>query len=99
MTAMEFVDVVVSETEDGEGQKAIGSASEAVVRRVPLKTLNKNLRTLAAQDLEAFKDLPEVGPYKLREVALQVEVSASGGVALIGTACVSGRGAITLKFS
>jgi hypothetical protein len=39
-----------------------------------------------------------VGDYELHEVKLQVEISAKGGVNLVGTAEAGGKGAITLTF-
>jgi hypothetical protein len=40
-----------------------------------------------------------VGQFKLKEITMQVEISASGGISIIGTASIGGKGAITLKFA
>ena len=48
---------------------------------------------------EAFQDIRQVGEFSLSEVSIELEVTAEGGVAFIGTAKVSGSGSITLKFN
>ena len=46
-----------------------------------------------------FADLKQVGGFEVKEVQVSVEVSAEGGVSLLGTAKASAGGAITLTFS
>jgi hypothetical protein len=58
-------------------------------------------------NLEAFcktvngmlEDIEEVGKFKLTEITLSVEISSEGGIELIGTAKVGGKGAVELKFT
>jgi hypothetical protein len=79
---------------------AKGGAWGAVgVADVPIDKLRDSLRSATSLLAEAFQDIRQVGQYSLSEVSIELEVSAEGGVSLIGTAKVSGSGSITLKFS
>ena len=60
--------------------------------------LKASFSRLAGQISEIFQDVKNVGDFQLRQVQLSVEISAQGGVSLIGTAKVGTRGAITLTF-
>jgi hypothetical protein len=99
-TDTDTIDVIVAEGEEIDGLKGgvFRASSDAVLRRVPVGTLQANLRQLSKSIAAAFSDLDTVGRFRLKEVTLQVEVTASGGVALIGTASVEGKGAISLTF-
>jgi hypothetical protein len=67
-------------------------AVDADVLRASLGGLTEQLGTL-------FQDLKAVGDFRLKEVAVSIEISASGGVALIGKAEAGATGAISLTFS
>jgi hypothetical protein len=93
--------VVADEGDDGSpGGTKRGSFSQAesVVEDVSADVLRENLSALSDTLSEVFEDLRAVGNFTLQEVRLQVEVSASGGVQLVGTAKAGGKGAITLTF-
>lgn len=103
---METIPFIVSLTANGEiadDEMGIfghnGSAAKVGEALIPVEKLKTNLEQVSRSVLSVIKDIKEVGQYKLKEVTLQVEVSASGGVSLIGTANVGGKGAITLKFA
>ena len=59
--------------------------------RASLQKLTKNLATLLA-------DLQAVGGFELAEVQVAVELTASGGVHLIGNLTAGAKGALQLKF-
>lgn len=66
-------------------------------RDIPVPILRQNLGRTAGQLREAFHDfVAQFGPLRLDEVQIGLEISASGGVALIGTGAV--KAAITLVF-
>jgi hypothetical protein len=69
------------------------------VKELPASTLRQNLGAVCSAVVELLKDIKQVGQFKLKEVELAVEISAEGGVQLIGTSKVGGKGAIKLKFS
>lgn len=77
---------------------AVTETAEAVIERIPVGKLRANLHAVCSNVVEVLKDIKKVGDFELSEVTLQVEVGAEGGIALIGTANVSGSGAISLTF-
>jgi hypothetical protein len=87
--------------DEESGQDTMGlfrrSDGETGVRLVPVEALRQNLAKTATALRKAFDDLgQELGPLHLSEVQVGLEISASGGVHLIGTAGV--KAAITLVF-
>jgi autotransporter translocation and assembly factor TamB len=97
---METLPIWVStvESEDKETKSIFKPDAEAILERIPVEKLKANLRKLAQQFTTALEDIKAVGKFRLKEVEIQVEVSAEGGVELIGTATLGGKGAIKLKF-
>ena len=88
-------------TETGEMGlfSAFGPGAEIGLQQIPVDRLKANLIGVTESLLKALKDIKQVGKYKLKEVEIEVEVSADGGVSLIGTASLGGKGAIKLTFS
>lgn len=90
--------------EEADVQDAMGGIfrrgdADVVVREIPLSILRNNLRTTIAAVRSLFEEVADqAGPVRLREVQIGLEVSASGGVQLIGTAQVGAKRAITLVF-
>ncbi|EKU99786.1 hypothetical protein SPB21_10095 [Leptothoe sp. ISB3NOV94-8A] len=72
---------------------------DVVARDIPVEKLRENLNNVCQSVASALGDIKKVGDFKLKEVEIQVEVTAEGGVELIGTAKLGGKGAITLTFS
>lgn len=72
--------------------------AEVELKPIPTDRLKKSLTGVSEAVLTVIKDIKQVGQFKLKEITLQVEVSAEGGINLIGTATLGGKGAITLKF-
>jgi hypothetical protein len=90
--------------EEPDDQQTMGGLfrrgdAEVVMKNIPVEILRKNLRRTVTTLRSLFDELdsgPE--PVKLREAQISLEVSASGGIQLIGTAAVGAKGAITLVF-
>lgn len=76
-----------------------GSQDMIAIRNIPTDKLKENLTSVCQSLAEALEDVKAVGNFCLKEVTIQVEVTAEGGVELIGTAKLGGKGAITLTFS
>jgi hypothetical protein len=76
-----------------------GSKDLVVLKDIPTDKLRENLSSVCQGLAEALQDIKAVGNFTLKEVTIQVEVTAEGGVELIGTAKLGGKGAITLTFS
>ncbi len=86
-----------------EGTKGFfNTSAEVVLKRIPFDTLHASLSETCQGMVAVLKgireDLGEVGGFKLKQVAIQVEINAEGGVELVGTAKVGAKGAITLTF-
>jgi len=98
---MDTIEIIVADTGEADDRKALGRfvGADAILARVPIDALKANLRRLATTITETVNGIETVGRFRLKEVTVQVEVSAAGGVALIGTANVQGKGALSLKFS
>lgn len=91
--------VTEDEEEDGDTMGVFRRDREAVLRRVPLGALRSNL----AETVDALQTLFEQiadrgGPLPLKEVQLSFQVSASGGVQLVGSSQVQGTRGITFVF-
>lgn len=100
---METIPIIVTlpdEDEDRENVKGIlSSASEIVLKDLPVAILQANLNRICNGVITLVNDVKAVGNFRLKEITIQVEISAEGGVELIGTAKLGGKGAITLTFS
>ncbi len=75
-------------------------SNEATIesRSIPVGVLKENLARVSQSVMQVQSDIRQIGDFKLKEVQLQVEVTAEGGVQFIGTSKVGGKGAITLTF-
>jgi len=100
---MDAIDVFALDVpdDDNDAKGGLGQASaEAVLKRIPVSTIQRNLNTFVQSMSGALKEVSSLGgDFGLREIVLNVEVTASGGVVLIGTAKVEGKGSISLRFS
>ena len=96
---METIPFLVSLPEEEEQVKGIFSVdTEIAVRNLPVERLRENLNHVCQEFASVLNAVKKVGNFRLKEVTIQVEVSAEGGVELIGTAKLGGKGAITLTF-
>ncbi|MFE1318604.1 hypothetical protein [Kitasatospora phosalacinea] len=91
--------VTDEDEEDGDTMGVFGRDREAVLRRVPLGPLRKNLTETVDALQTLFEQVAERGgPLPLKEVQLSFQVSASGGVQLVGSSQVQGTRGITFVF-
>ena len=90
--------------EEAEDRDAMGRLfrrgdAEVVVREIPVGALRENLKAAVATLRSLFDELADQSSsLPLREAQIGFEVSASGGIQLIGTSQVGAKGAITLVF-
>ncbi|WP_329133606.1 hypothetical protein OG552_16445 [Streptomyces sp. NBC_01476] len=91
-----WVAVSDDDTEPGETMGIFGRSGEAALRAVPLGPLRKNLTETVDALQELFADVAaREGILPLAEAQLTFQVTASGGVQLIGTGQIqSGRGLV-----
>jgi hypothetical protein len=96
--------VVAPERTPEEEAKGLfgGRGSEPpIVKKIPVEQLRDQFNALS-QDVAKLMDDPpasEAGDLHLTELAVQIEITASGGINLIGTASVGATAAMTLTFS
>jgi hypothetical protein len=91
--------VTLPEEDEQEVKGIFSSDTPIVVRDLPTEKLRENLNKVCQGVATMLKDVKQVGGFQLKQVTIQVEVSAEGGVELVGTAKLGGKGAITLTFS
>jgi len=96
---MKEISVIVEEEEKSEGHLRSGKKESKVrAKNINAEKLKDSMSELAGQISEIMNDIKSVGDFKLQQVQLAVEISAEGGVSLIGTAKAGAKGAITLTF-
>ena len=97
---MDTIPFLVSLPDKDEDVKGIFSTDvDIALRELPTNLLRKNLNTVCQGVASVLSDVQKVGNFRLKEVTVQVEVTAEGGIELVGTAKLGGKGAITLTFS
>lgn len=90
---------VTAGDEDDDGMALGRRGGDAVLRQVPLGPLRKNLTETVTALQQVFSDVAaQSGTLPLREAQLQFQVTASGGIQLVGTSQVQGSRSITLVF-
>jgi len=103
---MTKIPVYVSESEDATNRASEPTlgvlrgdepSTKGVLRHIDPALLKRSVAELTSQLDEVFRDLKAVGDFQLAEVSISVEVSAEGGLILLGKAGVSGG--INLKFT
>ncbi len=90
--------IVERATEPQSGTLGVLTSSTRI-KEIDADTLRQSFSKLSEQLSTLLHDIKQVGQFKLTEVQLQVEVTAEGGVALIGVAKAGVSGAITLTFT
>lgn len=92
----------VNETEEREGDTLSifgGGNSDPVLRSVPLGPLRKNLAATVDALQQLFADAEaRGGTLPLAEAQLSFQVTANGGIQLIGTGQMQGTRGLTLVF-
>jgi hypothetical protein len=69
-----------------------------VLTEISIEQLKNNLTRLNQDIGELFSNIKMVGDFNLKEVEVGIEISAQGGVNLIGTLTAGAKTAITLTF-
>ncbi|SHM30715.1 Pepco domain-containing protein [Actinacidiphila paucisporea] len=88
---------VEADDEDPDSMGLLGG--DPVLRAVPLGPLRRNLAATVDALQEVFRDVAaRNGTLPLAEAQLSFQVTASGGVQLIGTGQVQGTRGLTLTF-
>jgi hypothetical protein len=72
---------------------------QSMITELDTDQLKASLAGLSSQIGEVLSDIRAVGDFRLKEVKVSVEISAEGGVALIGSAKAGAKGAIELTFA
>lgn len=92
--------LVLEEEPDEQDSMGLFRGDAAVVlRKIPLDTLRASLKPVVATLSALFDELADGSPgVQLREAQVGVQVSASGGVQLIGTTQLGATGVLTLIF-
>lgn len=97
---MESIPFLVSLPDEDDQVKGIFSPdADIAVRELPTERLRENLTRVCEEVASMVKDVKKIGSFQLKQLTIQVEVTAEGGIELIGTAKLGGKGAITLTFS
>jgi hypothetical protein len=94
---------VAQETESAEGEMGIfrrKSTDRVVVREIPIRILAQSVSKLCSSLGQVLENADtNVGPYGLHEVTISAEVTAEGGVNLVGYAQAGTAGTISLTFT
>jgi hypothetical protein len=99
MDTIPFIIKLPSEDEKSDQMGIFQPDSLIGLQQIPVAVLKKNLRSISEEMVKILDEIKHVGQFKLKEITMQVEISASGGISIIGTASIGGKGAITLKFA
>lgn len=90
--------ITVVATPAAESKSVLGKQAEAAWTEVDFDKLKANLEKMT-QDLgELFEATEKPKGYGLTKITVGLEVSAQGGVSLIGTLNAGAKAAITLTF-
>ncbi len=96
---MSTISVVVEETDEPQSGTLGVLTPGSRIKEIDTDKLRQSVSKLSEQISGIFADIKKVSEFQLKQVQLSVEISAEGGVALIGTAKAGVKGAITLTFS
>ncbi len=100
---MELIPVIVEAEEQMAPTRTLGGTprglGEPNVRQLDVDKLRASFGKLSGQVTAILQDVRQVGDFKLKEVSLQVEITAEAGVNLVGNLKAGTKGAITLTFS
>jgi hypothetical protein len=95
---MTLIPVLIEEGAESQPD-TLGILSRATrIKEVDSETIRASLASLSRHLSEVFNDIKQVGEFKLKEIKLHAEISAEGGVLLLGTLKGGMKGAIELTF-
>ena len=84
--------------EPGPSKGMLDRKVDAVLTEIDADKLKASLRSLSGKLEDVLSGIEMTGGYKLAQVEVGLELTAEGGVNLIGTATVGGKAAISLTF-
>jgi len=102
---MKSIPVIIDAPEDDTKNKpgtlgpSRSASKKTKVRQMDVSKLRQSLSDLSEGISEICSDIKKVGEFKLKQVEVLVEVTAEGGLALVGLAKVGTKGAINLTFT
>lgn len=98
----ETIDVLV-ESKFDEWSEPLGPSAENRinwrVQQIGKDTLQHSIRLLSKSISEMLNSIEPVTGYQLDQFCIQAEITAEGGIALLGSAKVGATGGVTLTFS
>jgi len=97
-TIKEISVIVEDKKAKSEGNLSGRKKPKIRTKKINTETLKESMSDLSEQISEILQNIKSVGDFKLQQVQLAVEISAEGGVSLIGTAKAGVKGAVTLTF-
>ena len=89
---------LADEQEATLGTRDVFARAGRFVKDVPVDQLQRSLKDLTGTLATILADLRAVGDFELSEVHVGVELTAEGGVNLIGNLSAGAKGAIELTF-
>ncbi|MGE3538496.1 MAG: hypothetical protein AB7N91_13840 [Candidatus Tectimicrobiota bacterium] len=96
---METIPVLVEPTATPSAGTLGVLSPSLCLENVNTARLRQSLAQLSEQISGLLQDIKNVGSFQLKEVQLQVAITAEGGVALVGLAKAGITGTIALKFT
>jgi hypothetical protein len=95
----ETIRVLAAPADNGPSEKSIGGrVAEAVTVDIDMATLQAGMARLRVQVAQLFAAEPEPQGFRLKQVTAGIEITAEGGVRLIGSLTASAKAAVTLTF-
>jgi hypothetical protein len=93
-----YIRTVVSSTSKVEEKGMLSKQTAQMVANVDTDSLKKNLNDLMENLSDVFSAQQERSPFGLKQVEVGVEITAEGGVNLIGSITAGAKASITLTF-
>ena len=90
-TTLPILVSVVSQSDQGVKGAWFTAADALAIVDVPIDVLQSNLAALSSTILSLLSGIAPIENFRLKEVRVQIEISAEGGVTLIGSAKVGER--------
>jgi len=96
---MNTLPVIIDDADSSSGILDGGILSpEDRIKNIDADKIQSSLADLSGKISQILQDIKNVGDFKLKKVELGVEISAQGGVSLIGSVKAGAKGAIKLTF-
>lgn len=98
---MNTIPVLVDDTQDLDDEGTLSGSLLSPgdkIKEISADKLRQSITDLSGNISDILQDIKNVGGFNLNQVQVSMEISAEGGVALIGSAKAGAKGAITLTF-